>query len=90
MAKEFVERETLLNVIRNNVAPMYYKDCLRYIVEAPTADVVEVVRCKDCSRYKQNRPEFGWCSVCNFIRIDNDFCSDGESVKMGLGKEKKK
>lgn len=44
MAKEFVERETLLNVIRNNVAPMYYKDCLKCIAEAPAANVAEVKR----------------------------------------------
>ena len=78
MAKEFVERETLLDVIKNNVAPMYYKDCLECIVEAPAADVVEVVRCKDCSSYKQDSPGLGWCPVVEFVRLDNDFCSYGE------------
>ena len=49
------------------------------IADAPTVDAVEVVRCKDCTRYKK-----GYCT----IRKDSwgatlmvgltDFCSDGE------------
>ena len=78
MAKEFVERETLLNDIRNNVAPMYYKDCLKRIAEAPTADVVEVVRCKDCARRYENGNGEYVCSYTECPCADDDFCSYGE------------
>ena len=88
MAKEFVEREALLNVIRNNVAPMYYKDCLKCIAEAPAADVVEVVRCEDC-KYWAGIDEFGDGLCNNPFGLDDtvqsvDFCSYG---KRGYGNE---
>lgn len=53
----------------------------------PTADVVEVVRCKDCRHYKRNVPCVGgyyngcdeWLDEGNPITVyDNDFCSYGE------------
>ena len=61
----------------------------RYIDEAPTADVVEVVRCKDCKYCEIYYPvkHLGIESVknfyCNFSRevvgrFENDFCSYGE------------
>ena len=51
------------------------------------ADVVEVVRCKDCKHYKRNIPCVGgyyngcdeWIDEGNAITVyDNDFCSYGE------------
>ena len=44
-------------------------DCVR---DTPTADVVSVVRCKDC----RNRFEKNW-SKCRGRKPD-DYCSDGE------------
>ena len=45
----------------------------------PTADVVEVVRCKDCQyRYVLNR---GGSSICNLLDAQNNgeaYCSYGE------------
>ena len=82
MAKEFVERETLLDVIKNNVAPMYYKDCLECIVEAPAADVVEVKR----GHWKMEKRKNLWgeymdaivCSECGGISqhgLKTKYCS---------------
>ncbi len=51
------------------------KSVLRIIGEQPTADVIEVVRCKDC-KYNMH----GICineSGCNFTTYDG-FCSFGE------------
>jgi hypothetical protein len=47
-------------------------DIYQQIANIPTADVVEVVRCKDC----RNRYEKNW-SKCTGRRPD-DFCSDGK------------
>ena len=45
-------------------------DILKGLTEAPAADVVEVVRCKDCrKRYKE---------CFDKITEDDGFCSDGE------------
>lgn len=46
---------------------------------APTVDAVEVVRCKDCARYKK-----GYCTIrkdswgAALLVGEHDFCSDGE------------
>ena len=53
------------------------------IMALPTADVVEVVRCKDCVYRMELHPMYAYegrpCKVC-FIRnkpvSDNEYCSD--------------
>lgn len=55
---------------------------------APAADVVEVVRCRDCKMWeKQNIFEHsdtggmrrvGYCRCSRFTRYEDDFCSSGE------------
>lgn len=93
MAKEYIERDALINEInlqRKSSKTSYPKlsfvvgDVLTCIYTAPAADVVEVVRCKDC-KYRAN----GWSneSFCG-KRVggmsataelkDDDFCSYGE------------
>ena len=53
----------------------FLQDCtIDLIDKQPTADVVEVVRCKDC----RNRIEKNW-SKCHG-RKPYDFCSDGERL----------
>ena len=52
------------------------------IKQAPTADVVEVVRCKDCKDYRQNpySPEEDMMCMCwcDWLPTDpDDFCSYG-------------
>lgn len=46
------------------------------ISSAPTADLAEVVRCKDCKYYS----EFGHCGILGFCE-PNEFCSRGERIK---------
>ena len=49
------------------------------IDKMPTVDAVEVVRCKDCARYKK-----GYCTIrkdswgAALLVGEHDFCSDGE------------
>ena len=49
------------------------------IGNAPTVDAVEVVRCKDCTRYKK-----GYCTIrkdgwgATLMVGMTDYCSDGE------------
>jgi hypothetical protein len=83
---EYIERENLLKVLppKCNMGDMYataYNTCLNIIEnlikEQPTADVVEVVRCKDCKHFLLHRMACinpfhnGWCTI-------NDYCSYGE------------
>ena len=49
------------------------------LFSAPTADVVEVVRCKDCMFYKHT--EIGDCMACvkyTSYKAPNDYCSCGK------------
>ena len=44
------------------------------VVDTPTADVVEVVRCADCKNYNNHR----YCQYFASTVFDDDFCSYGE------------
>ena len=57
-----------------------------FIDNAPTADVVEVVRCKDCIHHKPFMPCEDWrqeyiCDVFEWKSEDDDFCSFAERRK---------
>lgn len=86
MAKEYIEREVAIRELLNDAPEQVFysredaADCIRYI---PAADVVEVVRCKDCvCGYKTQNGQI----ICKFLEIGkfipyvkpNDYCSYGE------------
>lgn len=53
------------------------------INEIPAADVVEVVRCKDCEHYFCDTPyckkhKVGYCAFDEIVKDKNHFCSYGE------------
>ena len=61
----------------------------------PQADVVEVVRCKDCVRWSPDggygldldgtKRLYGECVITNFSHKENHFCSYGVSKMDGKG-----
>ena len=84
---EYIEREALLAkaVYMHGFGKNKYVP-LRAIESAHTADVVEVVRCKDCKyhRIMENKKNFTWWHNCELLCVnigDNDFCSCGERRK---------
>lgn len=46
---------------------------------AEKADVVRVVRCKDCSVWERREDDLIKCPYCFDLKEDNDFCSYGEA-----------
>ena len=86
--KEYIERECALQVIEKHMtdtaakAKTMVKDVYlmakdhakEYLSIIPAADVVEVVRCKNCTEYNEAEGE---CSHWYGFR-ENDFCSYGE------------
>lgn len=95
---EYIAREVLLAQLRAmesyNVSPMYrrgYDDCVEAILKAPAADVVPVVRCKDCKWFVDNNGgEWYGCKMFQVVRITpedapkpDDFCSYGERKNGG-------
>lgn len=96
---EYIEREALIKDVRllPRLAPynsVLYSSVQRAIFNAPAADVVEVVRCKDCvccdTRYPAK--EIGkealigyFCTVINSYRLPTDFCSYGARKEVAEG-----
>ena len=61
------------------------KEVERAIMDAPTVDAVEVVRCKDCKFYDEDTSENGECKVKRCVVCGTEtimakygFCSCGE------------
>ena len=93
MAKEYIEREALLTrlqkvVVTGDVLGMGIQigtdNAISCIEEAPAADVVEVVRCKDCKHatfYSCKNDACYKAILCEYQigpEDENFFCSYGE------------
>lgn len=91
---EYISRESILAKLKAKFcAYCPLPDCganckLHYLLdavkEAPAADVVDVVRCKDCKHYKEGKL-LGPTKFCYYYQIgtglntaDDDFRSKGE------------
>lgn len=61
---------------RAEQAVMTFNECILRVKGAPTVDAVEVVRCKDCIRFRPDDDVWGWCTVSGKMRC-KDFCSYG-------------
>lgn len=57
---------------RAQEAILIFNECILELINAPTADVVEVVRCKDCKHFGSVG-----CAV-DVVVNPNDYCSYGE------------
>ena len=91
---DYISRQAAMKLIEEDIPitlnPIeVVANILAELEGVPSADVVEVVRCKDCKHYKRNIPCVGghyngcdeWIDEGNAITVyDNDFCSYGERV----------
>lgn len=81
---EYIEREPLIKGVRllPRLAPynsVLYSSVQRAIFNAPTADVVEVVRCKDCKCYEEMKSENAcFCNKFGGYVTEHDYCSRAE------------
>ncbi|MGN0666462.1 MAG: hypothetical protein ACI4KF_08045 [Huintestinicola sp.] len=74
--KEYIERESVFNAMMNTMCGTGYQArALDVIAFAPAADVVKVVRCKDCTYYDCID---NLCDLRDF-EVPNDmfYCHDG-------------
>lgn len=95
--KEYIEREILKEAIElaenriNKKKGMFYVDGVldtlrevkKFIGKIPTADVQEIVRCKDCSYFCKatvNKKGFLICPTSGMDITNNDFCSYGAKM----------
>ena len=98
---EYIEREALLAELQEEIdfeTPMYtteqneyfnrgLKCALRDVKRQSTADVVEVVRCKDCRWYDRGlcNCDQWWNDDRAVVIDDNDYCSYGWAKMDGKG-----
>lgn len=85
--KEYIERGALLERLKfkRDKSPDLdgRKRCgldsaIAQVRKAPSADVVEVVRCKDCKYWKQVTAERHACCMIGFEMDYDEYCSYGE------------
>lgn len=77
----YIDADVLLNKVEQYFAGLpivVHHDMVEFIENAPTAGVVEVVRCKDCKWRDEST-----CLIHGAIWKDNDFCSMGERREDG-------
>ena len=86
MAKEYIERDRLIERLRKNLnacnpgtfSELCFRDAIETITNFPAADVVEVVRCRDCKHWHEDEC---WCDKhSHFILPDGEFCHVWESA----------
>ena len=75
----YIDREDLLKNLKQ-FAPEYLKPFIVSLVEKqPSADVVELVTCKDCKRYERSIVHNKhFCNKYGGYVVENDFCSRAE------------
>ena len=83
---DYIKREDLLNAL--NAQRIEYNAAVNEtIIKLPSADVVEVVRCKDCKHYRKDIPcvggQYNGCAEwldegCEAPVEEDGYCSYGE------------
>ena len=80
------ENNPHLNSIQRQMHIHEHRHFLCMLNQAPTADVVEVIRCVDCIHFVDNSHiGFQWCRrECKNLTVKpDDFCSYGEREVVG-------
>jgi hypothetical protein len=88
MNKEYISRDEAIRtaidacvkVVGHGISHVDAVDIAQEIEAIPTAEVVEVVRCKNCEHFR----DWGNCTTCAFWTVDwdvpvspDDYCSYG-------------
>ena len=68
ISKEYIEREAAIKAIENDYSELVYytkEDAIQCVKAIPAADVVEVVRCRECLCYTPVDDNIGKCVFLN-------------------------
>lgn len=101
--KEYIEREAAVselnrieklyqNTYMSNVRAEMASYCCQVIKHIPAADVVEVVRCKDCKAYGEMLPGKDSRMICHKWALNfepNHYCSYGARKDGGVNDEQR-
>lgn len=74
----YIDADALLNKLPDDLP--YKASVKRLLLQAPTADVVEVVRCEDCAKRMTGDCPMAYCYEGTMYEESEDeyFCSYGE------------
>ena len=76
---EYIKKEDAIKAIARYLSPVFERaeeGATRVLSDIPSADVVEVVRCKDCKWWDS---DCGWCDLWgNTHEYKDGYCSYGE------------
>lgn len=75
MADKYVNLSDIIETLEHEWG---YEGMREDLEKLPTADVVEIVRCKDCKYWKQVTAERHACCVFGFEMDCDEYCSYGE------------
>ena len=81
MDKAYIEREAAIRMIKEDLPEVVYyckEDAIECLECLSTADVVEVVRCKDCEWWtKQEDSAQGRCGLMGIYPTGYWYCGNG-------------
>lgn len=86
---EYIERDIAVKHFEKSKKVMWHKDDIAAAIsnEIPTADVVEVVRCRECQEWRRNSgfvdSPNGHCFYHSIDTNGYDFCSYGTKARKG-------
>lgn len=94
--KEYISRIAFRQQLKHRQITAQYVNArerheIRSIIEmldkAPAADVVPVVRCKDCVKYFRDTPycakhNKGYCHLDGLVKSENHYCGYGEREEL--------
>lgn len=87
ISREAVIQELAYHVRRSNnsdFAPTpTWNEAVDIVQSAPAADVVEVVRCKDCQHFAPFREFDGFCKIGGMLNEQTHYCAYGERREDG-------
>lgn len=76
---EYIDRQAAINVVKKwfDFIELNGDICIDGLNSLPAADVVEVVRCKDCINHRKSGLCEGWSRYGTISTHDDAFCSYG-------------
>lgn len=81
---EYIDRQALLDAIPPTKEDKQISLCgavadfISLVCDVPAADVVPVVRCKDCEHWGTRKADgYGFCCIWGASVKENAFCSSG-------------
>lgn len=72
-ANDYISRHEALRVLQINFGD--YCGARRALCEIPAADVAPVVRCKECTNFRQNAHGVCYCNEYGGAITPEDYCS---------------